>query len=121
MASPSSSNYVVPWKRCDLCSLGPGEPGQMSSKIVDSVPFKSPHEFGRHLRDYHCTREGGSFVCLYGPNGVCPSLPLDGVSEWDYQDHVMKDHVSVSNLDLSQPTPPPIGNFHILVKSWSFE
>ena len=26
-------------------------------------------------------------------NGVCPSLPLEGVSDRDYDDHVIKDHI----------------------------
>lgn len=42
----------------------------------------------RHLRDKHCTVEGGSFVCRYGYNGVCSSLPIDGVSDKDYESHV---------------------------------
>lgn len=49
--------------------------------------------FVRHLRDKHCTREGGSFVCRYGYKGVCASLPLDGVSDRDYEAHVMKYHM----------------------------
>lgn len=49
---------------------------------------------GRHLRDRHCTREGGSFVCRYGYKGVCASLPLDGVSDRDYESHVLKYHVN---------------------------
>lgn len=44
----------------------------------------------RHLRDQHCSREGGSFVCLYGYNGVCTSLPVEGVSDKDYIAHAMK-------------------------------
>lgn len=48
----------------------------------------------RHLRDRHCTREGGSFVCRYGYKGVCASLPLDGVSDRDYEAHVLKVHMS---------------------------
>lgn len=40
--------------------------------------------------------EGGSFVCRYGYNGVCSSLPLDGVSDKDYEAHVEKYHVSQS-------------------------
>lgn len=46
----------------------------------------------RHLRECHCTKEGGSFVCRYGYNGVCSSLPLEGVSDQDYEDHVLKHH-----------------------------
>ena len=35
-------------------------------------------------------------MCLYGYNGVCSSLPLDGVSDKDYEAHVEKYHVSQS-------------------------
>lgn len=44
----------------------------------------------RHLREQHCSREGGSFVCLYGYNGVCASLPVEGVSDKDYVAHATK-------------------------------
>lgn len=46
-----------------------------------------------HLRDTHCSREGGSYVCRYGYNGVCSSLPVEGVSDEDYEDHVYRHHV----------------------------
>lgn len=93
-------NYVVPWKSCLVCRKSDDS----------STLFKSPRDFCRHLRDYHCTKEGGSFVCLYGPNGVCPSLPVDGVSDKDYEDHVAKDHVASENTlnshiyDMKEPT-----------------
>jgi vacuolar protein sorting-associated protein 54 len=45
------------------------------------------------LREKHCTVEGGSFVCRYGYNGVCSSLPLDGVSDSDYLAHIEKYHL----------------------------
>lgn len=48
----------------------------------------------RHLRDRHCTREGGSYVCRYGYKGVCASLPVDGVSDRDYEAHVVKYHMA---------------------------
>ncbi|KAK4307536.1 hypothetical protein Pmani_020683 [Petrolisthes manimaculis] len=54
--------------------------------------FKSPTDFIKHLREQHCSKEGGSFVCRYGYNGVCSSLPLEGVSDQDYEDHVLKHH-----------------------------
>lgn len=54
----------------------------------------------RHLRDKHCSVEGGSFVCRYGYNGVCSSLPLDGVSDEDYEAHVEKYHVSQSMKEI---------------------
>ena len=67
------------WRSCDICNLG---------------NFKSPVDFSQHLRDFHCSKEGGSYVCKYGPNKVCPSLPVDGVSDKDYEDHVYKDHMN---------------------------
>ncbi|XP_037784304.1 vacuolar protein sorting-associated protein 54-like isoform X1 [Penaeus monodon] len=54
--------------------------------------FKVPNDFLKHIRECHCTKEGGSFVCRYGYNGVCSSLPLEGVSDKDYEDHVLKHH-----------------------------
>jgi len=81
--SQLTADYVVSWKRCTLC--WPSD---------SAGPFRSPQDFCRHLRDYHCTREGGSFVCRYGMNGVCPSLPVEGVSDRDYEDHVVRDHVA---------------------------
>lgn len=33
-------------------------------------------------------------MCRYGYNGVCASLPLDGVSDRDYESHVNKYHVT---------------------------
>lgn len=45
-----------------------------------------------HLRERHSTQEGGSFVCRYGPNGVCPSLPLDGVDDRDFEAHIQRCH-----------------------------
>ena len=58
--------------------------------------FDTPQDFVRHLRSEHCTKEGGSFVCRYGRNGVCPSLPVEGVSDVDYEAHVEKHHVGSS-------------------------
>ncbi|XP_013401710.1 vacuolar protein sorting-associated protein 54-like isoform X1 [Lingula anatina] len=73
---------TVAWKRCALC-------------VKNDLTFKSPREFCRHLREYHCSKEGGSFVCRYGMNNVCPSLPVEGVSDKDYEDHVARDHVCI--------------------------
>ena len=80
---PSShiqTQYTVAWKRCNYCNQGDNS-------------FRSPKAFCQHLRDFHSTREGGSYICHYGPNNVCPSLPVDGVSDRDYEDHVARDHV----------------------------
>ncbi|WAR19536.1 VPS54-like protein, partial [Mya arenaria] len=70
------------WNKCIWCQ--------------EKINFKTPKDFCRHLRDFHCTREGGSYVCRYGRNGVCPSLPVDGVSDLDYEEHIMRDHVNQS-------------------------
>ena len=91
--SQSATGYVVSWQRCVLC--WPSD---------SAGPFRSPQDFCRHLRHYHCTREGGSFVCRYGMNGVCPSLPVDGVSDRDYEDHVVRDHVAGESCASSQAT-----------------
>lgn len=55
--------------------------------------FKTADEFRTHLRERHCTKEGGSFVCRYGDHDVCSSLPLEGVSDEDYEAHVSKHHL----------------------------
>lgn len=67
------------WKKCIVCRK--------------TGAFKLPTEFAHHLRNFHCSKEGGSYVCRYGVNEVCPSLPLEGVSDKDYEDHVARDHV----------------------------
>ena len=58
-----SAGPINPWRRCRLC-----------------------------LRQNHCTKEGGSYVCRYGTNNICPSLPLEGVNEMDYENHITRDH-----------------------------
>lgn len=75
--NPSAIVHSPSWSRCILCEQH----------------FTSASEFARHLRSYHCRKEGGSFVCHYGPNNVCPSLPVDGVSIKDYDAHVHNHHV----------------------------
>ncbi|GAB0100118.1 Vacuolar protein sorting-associated protein 54 [Sergentomyia squamirostris] len=80
MAKPGIQQDVkLAWQSCAYCSMD---------------AFKSSSEFVKHLRERHCTREGGSFVCRYGNNGVCASLPLDGVSDRDYESHVNRYHVN---------------------------
>ncbi|XP_063982746.1 vacuolar protein sorting-associated protein 54 isoform X1 [Diachasmimorpha longicaudata] len=54
------------------------------------LTFKRIQDFVRHLREQHCTIEGGSYVCRYGYNDVCSSLPLEGVSDKDYIMHATK-------------------------------
>ncbi|XP_031617456.1 vacuolar protein sorting-associated protein 54 [Contarinia nasturtii] len=72
------------WQTCNFCSL---------------QTFKTSTDFLRHLRDRHCTREGGSYVCRYGYKGVCCSLPVDGVSDRDYESHVLKFHMTDTKRD----------------------
>ena len=74
-----SASTSIPWKTCACC--------------VKTFVFKTPADYCKHLKAYHCKKEGGSYVCHYGPYGVCPSLPVDGVSDQDYDDHVARDHV----------------------------
>ncbi|XP_054714166.1 vacuolar protein sorting-associated protein 54-like [Uloborus diversus] len=81
-SEPRSS--VAAWKRCSLC--------------VDTA-FKSPQEFRLHLRKTHCKKEGGSYVCCYGKNNICGSLPLEGVNDQDYEYHVVKHHVLTFTVD----------------------
>lgn len=59
--------------------------------------FSNAIDFARHLEEAHSIKEGGSYICRYGNNDVCSSLPLEGVSDQDYKDHVMKKHVNVSS------------------------
>jgi len=55
-------------------------------------------------------------VCRYGMNGVCTSLPLEGVSDRDYDDHVVRDHIhrdygGARSKYTERPEPPePISN-----------
>ncbi|KAG1681997.1 Vacuolar protein sorting-associated protein 54 [Nymphon striatum] len=79
----SSSTSSRSWKQCAFCT-------------ASSFTFKNPREFSIHLREYHCTKEGGSYICHYGKNGVCSSLPLEGVSDRDYEDHVARNHILLS-------------------------
>ncbi|CAG2224244.1 VPS54 [Mytilus edulis] len=91
--------HISPWRRCGLC-------------LVD---FKSSKDFCRHLRQSHCTKEGGSYVCRYGANNICPSLPLEGVSDMDYENHITRDHAGKHlhahgrnrSLEYNEASPPP--------------
>lgn len=67
------------WRHCQHCPK--------------KCAFKTADEFRTHLRERHCSKEGGSFVCRYGDHDVCSSLPLEGVSDEDYEAHVAKHHL----------------------------
>ncbi|XP_048586401.1 vacuolar protein sorting-associated protein 54 [Nematostella vectensis] len=88
MLRTADLNETKPWQTCDLCS---------EKKI-----FRTPNDFSAHLRQTHCTKEGGSFVCRYGRNGVCPSLPVEGVSDRDYEAHVIKSHLRLEKDSLDK-------------------
>ncbi|VDN07711.1 unnamed protein product [Thelazia callipaeda] len=78
--------YVVDYPRyCDLCNH-------------DMKKLSNRFEFAQHLRALHSTREGGSFICRYGPNGVCQTLPLEGVSDHDYEAHIRKFHSTIGMI-----------------------
>ncbi|XP_054263192.1 vacuolar protein sorting-associated protein 54-like isoform X2 [Macrosteles quadrilineatus] len=59
-----------------------------------NASFSSLQLFVEHLRAKHCSQEGGSFVCRYGDNDVCSSLPVEGVNDLDYERHVLKHHAT---------------------------
>uniref|UniRef100_A0A1A9W025 Vacuolar protein sorting-associated protein 54 n=1 Tax=Glossina brevipalpis TaxID=37001 RepID=A0A1A9W025_9MUSC len=80
-----SKYETISWESCYYCPC---------------LKFGCVSDFVKHLRERHCTREGGSFVCRYGFNGVCPSLPLDGVSDRDYDAHVNKYHVNQNSREM---------------------
>ena len=80
---------------CKFCDLNQKEKGK-------TLKFYSSCDFYNHLKETHCVKEGGSYVCLYGYNGVCPSLPIEGVSEVDYKDHVNKVHGHSSAENISK-------------------
>ncbi|EDW78073.1 uncharacterized protein Dwil_GK24205 [Drosophila willistoni] len=87
-------------------SAGGGQgPSWQSCYYCTREHFKSIAEFVSHLRNRHCSKEGGSYVCRYGFNGVCASLPLDGVSDRDYDAHVAKYHVNQQTREM----PPEWG------------
>uniref|UniRef100_A0A0K8THJ3 Vacuolar protein sorting-associated protein 54 n=1 Tax=Lygus hesperus TaxID=30085 RepID=A0A0K8THJ3_LYGHE len=76
-----SSDIKSSWTLCNYCA---------------NSEFSSIEKFVSHLREKHCSQEGGSYVCRYGENGVCWTLPVEGVSDSDYEKHVLRHHVSVS-------------------------
>lgn len=67
----------------------------------------------RHLRHKHCTQEGGSFVCRYGDNKVCCTLPVEGVSDADYEQHVYKHHAfSTPNVKIRKYSGASVSSNH---------
>ncbi|KHN84625.1 Vacuolar protein sorting-associated protein 54 [Toxocara canis] len=84
-------------RHCDICP--------------PSITFTDRFEMAHHLRRVHSTKEGGSFICRYGPNGVCQTLPLEGVSDRDYESHLRKYHISAAsakNVSLNAPSSDEI-------------
>ncbi len=87
---PGISATSHSWKGCNICRRG-------NSAVYN---FKTPREFVRHLRDFHCNKEGGSYICRYGANGLCSVLPVEGVSDKDYEEHILKVHAKVSSIGI---------------------
>ncbi|GMT12288.1 hypothetical protein PFISCL1PPCAC_3585, partial [Pristionchus fissidentatus] len=77
-AYPSAPKVAGYPRKCSYCS--------------SKTEYYDASEFGRHLRVAHSTKEGGSFVCKYGENGVCPHFPPEGVSDYDFEAHLRKFH-----------------------------
>ncbi|KJH45506.1 hypothetical protein DICVIV_08454 [Dictyocaulus viviparus] len=101
----SQASLLYP-RQCELC--------------FPVLKFDDQAHFARHLRLIHATKEGGSYICrlyevflstkifidileqlvnfhttfetLYGKNNVCQKLPLEGVSDHDYEAHVRRIH-----------------------------
>ncbi|EYB86059.1 hypothetical protein Y032_0286g1401 [Ancylostoma ceylanicum] len=70
------------------------------------LEFHDQAQFARHLRVVHSTKEGGSYICRYGNNNVCQKLPLEGVSDDDYEAHVRRVHcvpLQQSRLSVEDP------------------
>ncbi|KAK9507876.1 hypothetical protein O3M35_007645 [Rhynocoris fuscipes] len=72
------------------------KPAWAFCNYCEKTEFSSIHQFMKHLREEHCTKEGGSFVCRYGENNVCCSLPVEGVNDTDYERHVYKHHTTTT-------------------------
>ena len=83
----SNPFLTVPWRSCRICK---------------DEKFKSPKDFASHLKMVHCRREGGSYICTYGPNSLCKNLPLEGVSGLDYDNHVMRFHVAPVSMGMAE-------------------
>ncbi|KAK0408503.1 hypothetical protein QR680_003998 [Steinernema hermaphroditum] len=72
-----------------------------------SIRIANRIDFAHHLRAVHCTKEGGSFICRYGPNNVCQTLPVEGVADHDYELHLRKYHINNGTLSLTYDTFSP--------------
>ena len=83
-AVPQKTDTVIPnpWRNCLYCK--------------QQQIFSYANDFRQHLRNLHCSKEGGSFICQYGRNNVCSNLPLEGVNEKDYLTHVDKIHIGLN-------------------------
>ncbi|XP_003370101.1 putative vacuolar protein sorting-associated protein 54, partial [Trichinella spiralis] len=93
--------------------------------------FKSAAELVDPVRTMHCTKEGGSYICQnfiftlqesaalnvvkqrvllrYGPYNVSRSLPVEGVADKDYEEHIRKVHLpddGKEELALNDPRKP---------------
>lgn len=88
---PKHTGSLYP-RECELC--------------LPRIKFHDQAQFARHLRMVHATKEGGSYICHYGENNVCQKLPLEGVSDDDYETHVRRVHcvpLSKSRSSIEDP------------------
>jgi len=84
MATCSSQEInTVAWKKCLVCK---------------DQQFKNPREFCGHLRDFHRSKEGDSFICRYDVNGFCSTLPVEGS---DYDNHITRMHAAGTTKPVS--------------------
>ncbi|CAJ0590259.1 unnamed protein product [Cylicocyclus nassatus] len=70
------------------------------------LQFHDQAQFARHLRVVHCKKEGGSYICRYGDNNVCQKLPLEGVSDEDYEAHIRRVHCDPLHHSLTNIEDP---------------
>ncbi|KAH9412664.1 Vacuolar protein sorting-associated protein 54 [Dermatophagoides pteronyssinus] len=103
----STTTTTKHWKRCEFCTMSNGDNGE-------TIIFSSPFHFGNHLRTYHSKIEGGSYVCSYGSNGMCPLLPYEGLNGRDYETHIAKYLTSI----LNDPYKPRSYYDNLFTKDW---
>ncbi|KAK6041200.1 hypothetical protein COOONC_21295 [Cooperia oncophora] len=66
-------------RECELC--------------LPRLKFHDQAHFARHLRVVHDKRRRiRTFASHYGENNVCQKLPLEGVSDDDYETHIRRVH-----------------------------
>ncbi|TKR70038.1 hypothetical protein L596_022109 [Steinernema carpocapsae] len=98
-ASTSSASSAVDGFACELCP--------------PSIHIANRVDFAHHLRAVHCTKEGGSFICRYGPNNLCQTLPVEGVADHDYELHLRKYHINNAKTKASEISRKDSKSFNV--------